>query len=117
MPSFITVTGREAATNTDLLANTRLLSCPAGSKLKIELQADLNTAAANYTVTLSLPGQGQAPWQDIIVPSSNSSLTGVMDERTTLSAVFDILAAGHVTISVTETGTTLLDWRVTSMVA
>lgn len=110
---IITVTGREAATNTDLMNGTRLLSVPTG-QLVIELQADLNTAAANYTVSVTLPS-GEAPWLDVIVPSSNPSLTGVLDERTTLSAKFDIFESGHVTVSVTETGTTLLDWRITSL--
>ncbi len=109
----VTVTGREAATNTDLLANGRLTTVPVG-KVKVELQADLNTAAANYTVTVTLPG-GDAPWIDVIVPSSNPSLTGVMDERTTLTGIFDVFEPGHLTIAVTETGTTLLDWRVTSL--
>lgn len=110
---IITITGREAATNTDLMNGTRLLSVPVG-QLKVELQADLNTAAANYTVSITLPS-GEAPWLDIIVPASNPSLTGVLDERTTLAAVFDIIQEGHVTVSVTETGTTLLDWRISSL--
>lgn len=109
---MITVTGREAASNTNLLANSRLVTIPVGA-VKIELQADLNTAAANYTVTVTLPG-GDTPWLDIIVPSSNPSLTGVLDERTTLSAVFPVLVEGHLVVSVVETGTTLLDWRITS---
>jgi len=113
MAAPITVTGREAATNTDLLATGRLVTIPVG-KVKIELQADLNTAAANYTVSLTLPG-GEAPWLDVIVPSSNPSLTGVMDERTTLTGVFDIFESGHLLVDVTETGTTLLDWRITSL--
>lgn len=108
-----TITGREAATNADLMNGTRLVTVPVG-QIKVEFQADLNTAAANYTVSVVLPG-GDAPFLDVIVPSSNPSLTGVMDERTTLSAIFDILEAGHVTVSVTETGTTLMDWRITSM--
>ncbi len=107
----ITVAGREAATNVDLLNSTRLQNIPVG-KVVVELQADLNTAAANYTVTVTLPG-GDTPWLDLIVPSSNPSLTGVMDERTTLTGVFTVIESGHLTISVVETGTTLLDWRVT----
>jgi len=109
---MITITGREAATNTDLMNGTRLLSVPVG-ELVVELQADLNTAAANFTVSVTLPG-GEAPWLDVIVPSSNPSLTGVLDERTTLSAKFTIFEPGHVTVSVTEVGTALLDWRITS---
>lgn len=113
MPNPITVTGREAASNTDVLNSSRLQNVPVG-KIRVELQADLNTAAANYTVSLTLPS-GDTPWLDVIVPSSNPSLTGVMDERTTLSGTFINTKAGHVTLSVVETGTTLLDWRVTSI--
>lgn len=110
---MITVTGREAATNTNLLKDSRLVTIPIG-QVKIEMQADLNTAAANYTVSVTLPG-GATPWLDVIVPSSNPSLTGVMDERTTLGAIFDVFESGNLVISVVETGTALLDWRVTSL--
>lgn len=110
---MITVTGREAATNPNLLADSRLVTIPAG-QVKIELCADLNTAAANYTVSVTLPGGG-TPWLDVIVPGSNPSIVGSMDDRQTLAGIFDVPESGNLVLSVVETGTTLLDWRVTSL--
>jgi len=108
----ITITGREAASNADLMNGTRLLSVPMG-KLKIVMQANANDATNNFTCSLTLPS-GEAPWLDIQVPGSNPALTGVLDERQVLAGVFDIIQEGHVTLSITEAGTALLDWQITS---
>lgn len=110
---MITITGREAATNTDVMANTRLLSVPVG-QLKVEICANANDATNNFTCSLTLP-DGSAPWLDIMVPGSNPALTGVLDDRQYLAGIFNILQEGHVTLSVTESGTALLDWRITSL--
>lgn len=110
---IITITGREAATNVDVISSGRLLNVPVG-KLKVELQANANDATNNFTVSLTLPS-GEAPWLDIMVPGSNPALTGVIDDRQDLAGIFDIFEAGHVTLAVTESGTALLDWRVTSI--
>lgn len=110
---MITETGREAASNTNLLANSRLVTIPVG-KVKVEICADTNTAAANYTVSLTLPG-GQTPWIDVIVPATNPALTGVLDDRQSLAGVFDVFESGNLVLSIVETGTALLDWRVTTL--
>lgn len=110
---MITITGREAASNTDVMANTRLLTVPVG-RIKVEICANANDATNNFTCSLTLPG-GAAPWLDIQVPGSNPALTGVLDDRQMLAGIFDITEEGHVVLSVTESGTALLDWRITSM--
>lgn len=109
----ITVTGREAATNVDVLSTGRLTTVNIG-KVKVEVQANANDATNNFTCSLTLPS-GEAPWLAIQVPGSNPALTGVLDDRQTLVGVFDIIEAGHLTFSVTESGTALLDWRITSL--
>lgn len=109
----ITVTGREAATNADILATGRLITMPIG-RMKIEVAASLNDSTNGFTASLTLPS-GEAPWLDIQVPGTNPSLGGVIDDRQALIAVYDILESGHVTFSVTESGTALLDWRITSI--
>jgi len=110
---MITQTGREAATNIDVLSTGRLVTVPVG-RVKVEVQANANDATNNFTCSLTLPG-GDAPWLDIMVPGSNPALTGVMDERQLLAGTFDIIESGHLILSVTESGTALLDWRITSI--
>lgn len=111
---MITETGFEAATNADVLANTRLLSVPAGY-IKVECQAADNVAANNFVASLTLP-DGQAPWLNVLVPGGRTAgLAGVLDDDLSLSGVYPIYQPGHVTLSFIETGDTEVSWRVTSM--
>lgn len=111
---MITVSGFEAATNTDVMNGTRLVTVPAGW-VKVEIIAADNVAANSYTCSLTLPG-GSAPWLDVLVPGgATAGLAGVMDDRLSLSGVFPVPQDGHVTLSVTETGDTETYWRVTSL--
>jgi len=109
----ITVTGFEAATNTDVLNGTRLVTVGLGS-VKIEVQAGDNDATNNYTASLTLPS-GEAPWLDVLIPgSATAGLSGVIDDRLAMIGVYPITKEGHVTLSFTETGDTEVFWRVTS---
>lgn len=110
---IITETGREAASNADVLSTGRLVTIPVG-RVKVEVQANANDATNNFVATLTLPG-GEAPWLTIQVPGSNPALTGVLDDRQTLVGIFDITEPGHLTLAVVESGTALLDWRITSL--
>jgi len=109
----VTVTGFEAASNTDVLNGTRLVTIGPG-KVKVEVVAADNVAANNYTCSLTLPN-GQAPWLNVLVPAGlTAGLAGVMDERLAMIGVYDNAKEGHVTLSFTETGDTEVFWRVTS---
>lgn len=110
----ITVTGFEAATNSDLLNGTRLLTVGVGT-VKIEVIAADNVAANHYTVSLTLPG-GDAPWLDVLVPGgATAGLAGVLDDRLMMAGVYPVIKDGHMTMSVVETGDTELFWRVTNI--
>lgn len=110
----ITVSGFEAATNTDVLNGTRLVTVGAGV-VKIELIAADNVAANHYTCSLTLP-DGEAPLLDVLVPAgATAGLAGVMDERLALIGVYNVTKDGHVTLSFTETGDTEVYWRVTNL--
>lgn len=111
----ITVSGLEAATNTDVLNGTRLVTCGVG-KIKVEVGASDNVAANSYTCSLTLP-DGDAPWLDVLVPQGGATagVAGVMDDRLAMVGVFDITKDGHVTLSFTETGDTEVYWRVTNL--
>lgn len=110
----ITVSGFEAATNTDVLNGTRLVTVGVG-KIKVEMIAADNVAANSYTASLTLP-DGDAPLLDVLVPGGlTAGLAGVMDERLALIGIYDITKDGHVTLSFTETGDTEVYWRVTNI--
>lgn len=111
---MITVSGFEAATNADVLANSRLVTVPAGY-VKVECQAADNVAANKYTCSLTLP-DGSAPWLNVDVPGGRTAgLAGVIDDDLSLSGVYPVFQPGHITLSFTETGDTEVTWRVTSM--
>lgn len=111
----VTVTGFEAATNADVLNGTRLVTVLAGA-VKIECQAADNVAANNFVASLTLP-QGDAPWLAISVPAGRTAgLGGILDDDLALIGTFRV-AAGHVTLSFTETGDTEVTWRVTNLTA
>lgn len=100
----------EAATNNDILNGTRLNSIPYNGTLTLEFLANLNTAAANFAVTIQEPN-GDVPIDSQLVPASNPSLDGVLDDRQLLRASFRATQGGHFNISLVETGTALVTWR------
>ncbi len=93
-----------SATNTDVLAGTRLNSIPYAGQITFLLLADLGTAAANYVLTLQLPN-GDVPIDAQQVWASAASTVGSMDEREYMRFTFDASPGGHFVVSLTETGT------------
>lgn len=110
MPGTIVVTGREAASNTDILQGTRLQTVPKGGTLTFELQAYDNDATNNMTVTIQLPG-GDTPMNGVIVP--NGVTDGALNSNDKTQATYGVAQGGHAVFSCAETGATTLDWRVT----
>lgn len=111
---MITVSGFEAATNADVLNGTRLVTVPVG-QVKVEVIGADNVAANHFTASLTLPGDS-APWLDVLVPGgATAGLAGVMDDRLSLSGIFNVIENGHITLSFTEVGDTEVYWRVTSL--
>jgi len=107
---MILETAVEAATNADILAGTRLNAIPYNGQLILEVQANLNNATNNFTLTVQLPN-GDVPIDAQLVPGNNPSLDGVLDERTLLRLSFPASQGGHFQIALTETGTALATWR------
>ena len=92
------------ATNLDLLSTGRLNAIPYNGTLTLRFLADLATAAAQYLLTIQLPG-GLVPVDNQLVQASSSGADGVMDEREVLQFSFPATQGGHFTVSLTETGT------------
>ncbi len=92
-----------SATNTDILSVGRLNAIPYNGMLSLRFLADLGTAAANYALTIQLPG-GQVPVDSQQVWSNSSAVVGVMDDREVMEFQFQATQGGHFTVSLTETG-------------
>jgi len=107
---MILETAVESATDTDILNGTRLNAIPYNGTLTLEIQADLNNATNNFTVTIQLPN-GDVPVDAQLVPGCNPALGGVLDERTLVRFAFPATQGGHFNISLTETGAALCTWR------
>jgi hypothetical protein len=111
MPGVIILQGRVTATTADLLQGTRLQTVPAGGVLTIQLQADLNNATNNFVATVQLPN-GDTPLNAVSVSGNNPALDGVLDTRTLDQYSFGITQGGHAVITLTETGTAILSYRI-----
>lgn len=98
------------ATDADILNGTRLNAIPYNGKLTFQFQANVNTAAAKYSLTIQLPN-GDVPVDNQDVPGTNPALDGVLDERQLLMFSFVATQGGHFNISLTETGTAICTWR------
>ena len=99
-----------SATTNDILQGTRLQTVPRNGILTFELSADLAAAANQYTATIQLPN-GDTPLNGVLVPASG--VIGQLDDRNKLQASFPTGQGGHAVLSVTETGTAVLIYRVT----
>lgn len=108
----IIISSTEEASNSDILQGTRLQTVPAGGVLTFELQAEGATSTNNFAVSVQMPN-GDTPLNNVLVPACNPAREGVIDERQNLTVSFPIMQGGHCVFSATETGTTVLAWRVT----
>ena len=111
---MIYLTGFEAGTSSDLLLNTRLSSIPYGGSLTIQMLSNLNNATNGYTCTIQLP-DGKVPVDAQRVSAGQEvegALGGQLDNRLLDQWTFPAAQGGHFTISITETGTAVLTWRI-----
>lgn len=111
---MIYLTGVEAATNADILLNTRLTSIPGPGQLTIQCLANLNNATNRFAITIQLP-DGSVPVDGQFVSAGQEvegALGGQLDSRLLDQWTFPASQGGHFTISLTETGTAIATWRV-----
>ncbi len=110
---MIYLSGVEAATNSDLLANTRLSSIPySGGNLTLQCLANLNNATNRFSLTIQLPdGSVPVDGQPVLAGQEvEGALGGQLDSRLLMQFTFAAPQGGHFTIGFTETGTALVTW-------
>jgi len=113
MAGIIVLSGFEAASNADILANTRLQTVPSGGYLTFECQASDNNATDRYTTTIQLPN-GNTPLELVQVPMGRTAgLGGQLDSDMKMMATFPVQQGGHCVFSCAETGDAEFTWRVT----
>lgn len=112
MAQSIYLTGVEGASNSDILANTRLTSIPFLGVLTFQCQANLNNSTNRFAVTIQLPG-GDVPVDSQFVSAGQEAdaLGGQLDNRYLDMWSFPSGLGGHFTISFTETGAAIATWR------
>ncbi len=112
MAGVIVLSDIEAVSNTDILQGTRLQTVPAGGFLTFEMQATTNDTTNYNTVSIQMPN-GDTPLNEVRVPGSNPSASGILDDRQKLMITLPIAQGGHTVFSMTEVGVSDLSWRVT----
>ena len=106
----ILITGIENATNTSLLAGTRLETLPAGASfLHFRCSANVLTTASDFRLTIELPS-GLIPVDNQLVPANGDGAQGVLDERTLMQWTWPAIIGGRFILSIVETGTTIFTW-------
>jgi len=110
MPGVIVLSDIESATNTDILQGTRLQTVPQGGFLTFELQSSVSDASNSMAVSVQMPN-GDTPMNSVRIPAGASS-DAINDNDKTMITL-PIAQGGHTVFSVTETGTAVLNWRVT----
>ena len=107
---MILESGLVTGTTADLLSGGRLNAIPYNGRLTLQFQADLADATNSYTVTIQQPN-GDVPVDAQLVPGTNASESGILDERQMLQMTFGATQGGHFTVTLTESGTAICTWR------
>ena len=110
MAGVIVLSDIATATTSDILQGTRLQTVPAGGFMTFELQSNENDATNSFTASIQMPN-GDTPLNTVKIPAGNAD--GELDDRKKLMITLPIAQGGHTVLSVTETGTAILAWRVT----
>jgi hypothetical protein len=114
MPGLIVLSDIASASDTDVLQGTRLQTVPRGGFLTFEFQSNENDATNYYTVSIQMPN-GDTPLNTVRIPAGNggNDTAGILDDRQKLMITLPVAQGGHSVLSITETGTAVLAWRVT----
>ena len=107
---MIIESGLITATNADMMSGGRLNAIPYNGTLTMQFLSNLADASNNFSLTIQKPN-GDVPIDGQLIPGSNPSRDGVIDDRQMLELSFQAGQGGHFVVSVTETGTAVLTYR------
>ena len=106
----ILITGFEAASNTNLFANSRIETIPAGTQfLHFRCSADVLSSTNKFALTIELPS-GAIPVDGQDVLANGDGAGGVLDERTLMQWTWPAVVGGRFIISVVESGAAEFTW-------
>ncbi len=110
---MIYLVGQEAASNPDILNDTRLSSIPYGGQLTIQAQSNENNSTNNMVITIQLP-DGKVPVDGQAVTAGRQTDTsgGNLEDGYLNQWTFPASQGGHFTIGFVETGAAVITWRV-----
>ncbi len=107
---MILESGTVSATTADLLSGGRLNALPYNGTLTLIFQSNLSDPSNNFDLTIQKPN-GDVPIDAQLVPGTNPTEVGVLDDRQYLMLTFKAHQGGHFNITLTETGTATCMWR------
>jgi len=99
-----------SATNTDVLAGTRLNAIPYNGTITFQFLADLGDVTNFYQLTLQLP-DGEVPVDLQTVPASSHGTDMDLNDREVLQFSFGAGQGGHFVVNLTENGTATCAFR------
>ena len=113
MPGVIVLSEQVSASNSDVLQGTRLQTVPQGGFLTFEFSAEECSSANNAVVSIQMPN-GDTPLNEVLIPFNGYSATdGVLHSSSKMQITLPVQQGGHAVVSITETGTTVVTFRIT----
>lgn len=110
---MIVLSSLVTATTADFLNSTLLQSAPSNGVMIIEVLSSLNDATNAFAITIQQPNGDVAVNAQSISGMNPTIAGGVLDNRQSDRYEFPIAAGGHMVITLTESGTAILQIRVT----
>ena len=113
MAGVIVLSDQISASNSDVLQGTRLQTVPQGGFLTFEFSAEECSASNKAVVSVQMPN-GDTPLNEVLIPfNAYDAANGVLHAQSKMQITLPVQQGGHAVVSVTETGTTVVTFRIT----
>lgn len=113
MPGVIVLSDLLSASDSDILQGSRLQTVPQGGFLTFEFSAEECSATNNGKISVQMPN-GDTPLNEVLIPANGYSVSdGVLNSNSKMQITLPVQQGGHAVVSYTETGTTVVAYRIT----
>jgi len=113
MAGVIVLSDQISASNSDVLQGTRLQTVPQGGFLTFEFSAEECSSANKAVVSVQMPN-GDTPLNEVLIPfNAYDAANGVLHAQSKMQITLPVQQGGHAVVSITETGTTVVTFRIT----